>query len=253
MPIAPTTTFTRSNNLQARYPQDVRTIAVRLPPGVTYAAGQVLAEAANVATRNEVQTLTVTGTPTGGTLAVTVPNRGTTTPLAHNSTAAQVQAALEALIGAGNVACTGGPLPGTAVVITFTGEYGNRDVQLLTVAASLTGGTTPAAAIAETTRGSAGPTESMIAVIDANSDGTQIPKGVLMQSVTTDEKGCVVNEWGLNGNATTVPMAIAGEFPVNQLVGLLAAHVTEGNAKKLGKLTSGNAITDAGAIIKIGV
>ena len=253
MPVMPNTTFTRSNNLQARYPQDVRTIAVRLPPNITYAAGQILAEAANVATRNEVQTLSITGSPTGGTFTITVPLRGTTAPLAHNSTAAQVQAALEPLIGAGNVVCTGGALPGTAVVLTFANEYGNRDVSLFTATGSLTGGTTPAVAIAETTRGSAGPTEVMIAVIDANSDGTQIPKGVLTQNVTTDEKGCIVNEWGLGSNATTVPMAIAGEFPVSQLVGLLAAHVTEGNAKKLGKLTSGNAITDAGAIIKIGV
>jgi hypothetical protein len=253
MPVQPSKSLIRSTALQARYPQDLRTVAVRLPPNVTYAAGQVLAEAGGVAARNEVQTLTITGTPTGGTFTLTMPGQGTTAAIAHNATAANVVTALEAVIGPGNVTATGGALPGTAVVLTFQNEYGLRDVALLTATASLTGGTTPAAAVAETTKGSAGATEVMTAVNDGASDGSQLPKGVLMESVQTDAKGVIVNELGLDGTHATAAMAIAGEFDCSKLVGLLAAHVTEGNAKKFGRLTSGNAITDSGAVVKIGV
>ena len=251
MPILPTRTMVRTNDLQARYPEDVRTIAVRLPPNVSYAAGQVLAENGNIVTRNEVQTVTITGTPTGGTFTLVFPYLGATGNIAYNATAATVQAALDALIGAGNCVVTGGPGPGTPWVVTFANEYGNRDVGAMTTTAAFTGGTSPAVAVAETTKGSAGPTECMTAVVDANSDGTQLPKGVLLVAAQTDDKGCVVGEFGV-GNQVTVPMAISGEFPCSKLVGLVANHVTLGNAKQLGRLVSGNAITDSGAIIRIG-
>lgn len=103
---------------------------------------------------NEVQTVTTTGTPTGGTFKLNF--RGvSTTALAFNATAVAIQAALEALstIGTGNVTCTGGPLP-TGVIVTFVGNLGNQDVPAMTVtSAALTGGTTPAVVITITTPG----------------------------------------------------------------------------------------------------
>lgn len=104
---------------------------------------------------NEVQTVTITGTPTGGTFTLTYGGQ-TTAPIAYNATAAAVQSALEALssIGAGNVATGGGPLPDTAVTVTFQGALGATDVALMTASgAALTGGTTPAVAVTETTPG----------------------------------------------------------------------------------------------------
>lgn len=100
----------------------------------------------------EVQTLTITGTPTGGTFTMTYAGQ-TTASIAYNATAATVQTALEALsnIGAGNVACAGGPLPGSAVTVTFTGELASKDVVLMTTTDSLTGGTAPASSVATTT------------------------------------------------------------------------------------------------------
>lgn len=104
---------------------------------------------------NEGQTLTITGTPTGGTFRITF-NGVETANIAFNATAANVQTALEAIssIGTGNITCTGGVLPGTAVVMTFGGSFAAEPQSLMTVTnAALTGGTTPTATIARTTTG----------------------------------------------------------------------------------------------------
>jgi hypothetical protein len=105
---------------------------------------------------NEVQTLTITGTPTAGTFKLAFKSV-ISANIAYNATAAAVQAALEALstIGSGNVLCAGGPLPTTAVTITFQGLLAGSNQPLITVSsAAFTGGTTPAATVAETTPGS---------------------------------------------------------------------------------------------------
>lgn len=104
--------------------------------------------------QNEIQTITITGTPTGGSFTLTYSGQ-TTSAIAYNASAATVQAALEALsnIAVGDVACTGGTLPGTAVKVTFTGVFANTDVALMTATSGLTGGTTPAITITETKKG----------------------------------------------------------------------------------------------------
>ena len=78
------------------------------------------ASAAVLGGANEQQTVTVTGTPTGGTFTLTYAG-ATTAAIPFGATSAQVVTALEALpnIGAGNVTGSGGALPGTPVVITF--------------------------------------------------------------------------------------------------------------------------------------
>jgi hypothetical protein len=113
-------------------------------------------EAGGAGGTNEVQTVTITGTPAGGTFTLTF--RGaTTTGIAYNADAAAVETALEALstIGDGDVRVTGGPGPGTPYVITFINDLGHQNVSNVTASgASLTGGTTPAIAVANTTAGS---------------------------------------------------------------------------------------------------
>jgi hypothetical protein len=67
-----------------------------------------------------------------------------------------VQAALEALstIGTGNIVATGGPLPGSPVVLTFQGQLAGSNQPMITVTSSaFTGGTTPAITVTETTPG----------------------------------------------------------------------------------------------------
>lgn len=98
-----------------------------------------------------VQTVTLTGTPAGGTFTLTF--RGQTTAgIAYNAANSAVQSALEALssIGSGNVTVSGsGPW-----VVTFAGTLAAQAVELLLGSgASLTGGTSPAVSIALTTPG----------------------------------------------------------------------------------------------------
>lgn len=115
---------------------------------------------------NAVQTVTITGTPTGGTFTLTY-NGQTTAPIAYNASAATVQAALALLTNiaiAGNVSCGGGAEPGTPVTVTFTGLLGNQPQPLMTAnGAALTGGT-PAIAVTSTTTGQTA--EHIIGVFD---------------------------------------------------------------------------------------
>jgi hypothetical protein len=81
----------------------------------------------------EVQTLTITGTPTSGTALVTVPflNNGagaTTAGVSFDATAAVLKAAIVALsdIDADDLDVTGGPWPATPLVVTFKGRWGQR-------------------------------------------------------------------------------------------------------------------------------
>lgn len=105
----------------------------------------------------EVQTVTITGTPTGGTFTLTFTRNGTpatTAPIAFDATAAALEAALEALpnLETGDVAVGGGPGPGTPWTVTFAAHLGN--VALMTDDDSgLTGGTAPAVTVTQTTPG----------------------------------------------------------------------------------------------------
>ena len=120
---------------------------------------------------SEAQTITVTGSPTGGTYTLTWSGQ-TTAGIPYNATAAQVKTALEALsnVNPGDVTVTGGPHPGTPVVVTFVGQYLSSDVPQMTAsAAGLTGGTSPAVSVATTTAGGTA----------TASDGTQVLAGFL--------------------------------------------------------------------------
>lgn len=102
---------------------------------------------------NEVQTVTITGTPTGGTFTLTYDGQ-TTAGIAFNANAAAVQTALEAIstIGIGNVLVAGGPGPGTAWTATFQGLFAGIDASTMTASSTgLTGGTTPTVAVTTTT------------------------------------------------------------------------------------------------------
>lgn len=130
---------------------------------------------------NAVQTVTITGTPTGGTFTLTY-NGQTTTPIAYNANATAVQAALVALsnIAPGDVTVSGGPGPGTPYVVTFGGTKGNQAVPTMTASgASLTGGSTPAIAVTETTPGVEGDNVIGYRAPEVNVDAT--PNGVAIE------------------------------------------------------------------------
>lgn len=89
------------------------------------------------------QVLAVTGTPTGGSIALTVPTKGTVT-VPFDSTAAGLQTLLEGIVGRGKVTVSGGPLPGTALTVVFTDTQST-----MTKVDSLTGGTAPASSVTD--------------------------------------------------------------------------------------------------------
>jgi hypothetical protein len=125
------------------------------PIGTT---GPTDATAALTSGTSEAQTVTITGSPAGGTFTLTFGGQ-TTAGIAYNAAASAVQSALVALttIGTGNVTVTGGPGPGTPYVVTFTNTLRSSDqAQMTASAASLTGGTTPAVTVTTTTPGVAG-------------------------------------------------------------------------------------------------
>lgn len=106
------------------------------------------------------QTITVTGTPTGGKTVATVvhPTTGVSSAvdIEYNKTAAQLQTALETPFGAGNVLVTGGPHPGTALVVSFRGSLAGQNVKTFTTADAYTGGSAPASAVAGDAGGATG-------------------------------------------------------------------------------------------------
>jgi hypothetical protein len=109
---------------------------------------------------NEVQTLTIGGTPSGGTFKLAF-DGFTTAAITWTATdatlVADIDAALEALpnIGTGGVTTAAGTLSsgiGT-VTITFGGNLAKKAVNTITVANNNLTGTAPTLAVAETTPG----------------------------------------------------------------------------------------------------
>lgn len=106
---------------------------------------------------NEVQTVAITGGPTGGTYTLTYAGQ-TTSAIPYNATATTVRSALTALstIGSGNVTCDGGPHPSTPITVTFVGALAGTDVAQMTASGTgLTGGTSPTVTVTTTTPGGA--------------------------------------------------------------------------------------------------
>lgn len=85
------------------------------------------------------------GTPTGGDFTITLTNRrtntviGTTAAIAFNATAAAIDTAVEAVLGAGTITNSGGPLP-TTVTLNLAGAYASTPISMK-VNSSVTGGT----------------------------------------------------------------------------------------------------------------
>ncbi len=105
-------------------------------------------------TANEVQTVTITGTPTGGTFTLTFEGQ-TTAAIAYNANAAAVQSALLLLsnLNTGDVTVGGGPGPATPYTVTFGGDFASSNVSAMTATGSFTGGTSPSIAVTTTTPG----------------------------------------------------------------------------------------------------
>ena len=125
--------------------------------------GVIFADAGNKAGTNDpiipvydpdsaVWTVTLTGSPTGGTFSLKVTVDGDeqeTGAIAYNATTGTVDTAIEALsnVPASGVAVTGSA---GAWVLTFGGDLANIDVTVALEDNGLTGGSSPSATVAET-------------------------------------------------------------------------------------------------------
>lgn len=203
MAASATNTYSGGPLQPSRTPEEAKTTAVKLAVG-TYAKGTVVAQRDTLTAANDVQTMTVTGTPTGGSFKLSF-NGQVTAAITYSTTDATLQAnvtaALEALsnVGTGNVTAASSS-SGTVVAITFQAALGNIEQAALTFFQnSLTGGSSPTASFARTTRGRAAG-GLFVAYDDARSDGGGVAKGVLPYSVVVDERGGHTvggGEWGM--------------------------------------------------------
>jgi hypothetical protein len=193
---------------------------------------------------NDVQTISEVGPPTAGTFTVTLdfaPNGVsapvTSGPIAYNAAAAAVQTALAAMsnVGAGNVTCTGGPLPGAPVVCTFGGALANELVPLMTVNnAALVGGT---AQVAHTTPGSA-----TLGLYDAQSGWTDVgatKNGISIAINNAEETFDIDQQLGIIGSqpsswTVTVSTALAESTPERMQVAWQGSAITVDNTPTSG-------------------
>lgn len=80
----------------------------------------------------ERQTLSADGTVSGGTYKLGYGGTWTGN-LAYNANAAAIQTALEALFAVGDVFCSGGAMPSTAVEVRWAGDEQHKDIGLLEI------------------------------------------------------------------------------------------------------------------------
>jgi hypothetical protein len=154
---------------------------------------------------NEVQTLTIGGTPTGGTFKLAFDGH-TTAPIewtdTDNNLVAAIDAALEALpnIGTGGVTTAAGTVSsgiGT-VTLTFGGNLAKLVVPTITVADNSLTGTSPTAAVAETTPGVTATARGAAPgarLVDTTNKMAYINTGTALEPVWSKE----VDEISLNG------------------------------------------------------
>jgi len=173
---------------------------------------------------SEVQQISITGSPGAGEFSVKL-GTGFSGPIAYNQTASELEDILEAVstIGTGNVSCSGGPFPDTAIDVTFTGGLSGTDVTLMSEVQGYS----------ETTVQGG---ESATVTVNT----TQIP---IESTTTTANSGPNLWDVAANWNTNTVPVNSDNVFIVdgdNILYGLDQSAVT------LGRLEIGNKEVEIG-------
>ena len=176
-------------------------------------------------TNVEQQTITITGTATGGSYTLTWVNAAsksqTTIPLAYNATASDVQAALNALAGLESLTVSStGTSPDYVHTVIF---YGVTNPAQLTSTNALTGGSSPALAHATSVAGSAN-VHSGARSLEFNSDGAELSQ--LRQKVTLVRE--TVYAFNLYAKVDSVPAA--GVITVDLFDGSAVINDQQGTA-----------------------
>lgn len=179
---------------------------------------------------NEVQTLTIGGTPTAGTFKLAFDGHTTaaiTWSATNNTLIANVDTALEALpnIGTGGVTCADSTLSSGigALTITFAGTNTAKRAQaLITVALNSLTGTSPTVNVAETTPG-------------VTATGLGSPTGALYLDVTN---GALYQNTGTSDaptwSATDLSGVTASATEINKLASVVAGTAAASKAAVLG-------------------
>jgi Calx-beta domain len=167
--------------------------------------------------QSQYQTLSLSSTTTGGTFTLTTSAPlpvGTTVPLPFDATAAQVQTALQTIVGtaAGNVSVTGSTnLPPGTYNIYFRGAYDGLNIQPLTTTSALvgTGDTLPTSSITEipaTTPTLITSSTSTVAALDGNNalprviiegSGMDDASGFDIDASDTNLRGLIIDGFGI--------------------------------------------------------
>lgn len=226
---------------------------IALQGGATYRQGQLMGQVPGTgAAVNERQTITAAGTVTGGTFYLFYGlGQILIGPINWNATGADVVNAINAALGTTAVQLTsGGPLPGTPVVVEFINEAAGMSHGLLTIAQNNLTGTTPSFTITRSQVGK--PAGGYFANYnDAASDGTQTARCILQYDVTVNPFGQVTYGQGISPDiggvrGKGIPAFFNGIFRCSDLIGLDANGVAD-----LGRLIVGTAYTDAFAQLAV--
>jgi hypothetical protein len=212
-----------SNPLMPLYPGS-KQLPVNFAANTYFARGRVLGQITSSA--NDVQTIAFGGGPTGGSAKIKVYHplsmASAALDIAYNASAATVQALLVSVLGA-NVTVTGGPLPGAPLVVTFSGQFVEMPVALMSLVSSALTGGAPTVTITHTTIGRS--IATFAPYVGANSDGSQVAKCLNMYELVTDSGGNVTfGRQTFEGNNGVIepyaPAHYSGAFATEEIVGL---------------------------------
>ncbi len=181
------------------------------------------------------QNLTIVGSPTGGTFTLTTSSPlpvGTTAPIPYNANSAQVLAALNGIVGAGNVFVSGGPsLPDNTITISFIGQYAGVSVPTLIATSSLTGGSGTQISV---TKVAGTPTE-----IVSTPNGDPISAAIQGNDATPR---VIIDGSGIGGASTGFQLNTSQSIVRGLIIDGFGTGVSVPNPGTLGDLIQGDAI-----------
>lgn len=222
---------------------------VRLPAQANWVKGTVLGYVTGTGSPvSEVHTLTVTSTPAGTfILNWSGPIGYQTGPITYSGTAgtmvANVQAALDALFGAGNTVVAGT----SPYTITYAADLANKNIPIPSIISSLTGGSI---AVTETAVGHPGSGLAM-PYDDAASDGRQTAKVILIADTKTDIAGQLITNIGVS-QKTAAEVFTQGDFYCSDLpIGAGVGSLDANGVADLGRIINANSHTAPGAILRV--
>ncbi len=143
---------------------------------------------------NEVQTLTLAGSPSTGSVVVSYQGVGVSIP--YDATASEAETLLDSVstIGAGNVNVTGGAWPGTALIVEFINDLAVTNVEMLEIDVS-----------------------SLVMLLTETTKGVSIPTGTVATTVTpittsTTTSSSGPNNWDVASNWSTNSVPVNGDI-----------------------------------------